>query len=73
MQNTVVSFNPGQTAAYLNCKSKYFSLPWFSIADITSMENLTNKTEGILHDTLSQKSLQKIDMKEGKIPAPRGQ
>ena len=62
MQNSVVSISPGQTIAYLDCRSKGCSLPRYSVADISSLQYQLYLPERMLHDTLSPESCKKVDM-----------
>ena len=52
-ENSMVDFSPGHTVAYLNCRLKGCSLPWYTICENTnSMLNHTYMPDGMLHGTL---------------------
>ena len=65
LQNSVISFSPGQTAAYLDCRSKGHSLPWYTIDDIFMWKKSYINVKTNFQDTLSSGSLPNIVMKEG--------
>ena len=57
IESSMIGFSPGQTVAYLDCRSKGHSLPWYTICDNTpSIQNHTYMPEGMSHDALSPKS-----------------
>ena len=66
-QSSVVTFSPSQTVAFIDCRLKGCSLPWYSIVDTPLMQNQTFVPQGILYDTLSLEPLQQGDEKESKI------
>ena len=59
----MISLRPGQTITYLDCRSTGSSLPWYSVADITLMQNHTLLPEVKIHAASSLEPLQKGGIK----------
>ena len=59
---------PGDTIAYLDCRSEGCTLPWYTIDDnFPSMENHTSMSAVLLYDMLSPESLHPAAPTEGTV------